>query len=563
MIRKEAGTRYIIALLVISIGMSIAVFATDNIVNDGDSVSADTLAVPANERSCRAPVITNKPPNDILVADNSNALTYLFQADPGGVGGKGSVRWKLMWGIGDIDSVSGVYSFQSAQPCDCPIQIRAVNDCSPPKSDSCFFTVRARTDRSTSKKEPDGLPTMPVLRSRYVFGPEDAESVGVYIRVSGSTAPLEALGIKVGSPRLTNVYTATISVKQYTELLKLKPAIVVTLMTRGGGKSWSFQPRMAPKSPDLDTSTPYFFADSARALYGADSTTMSTEADRNGSVKKVRDGLPTHPVERAMYVFGPAEAESVTVSIETNGSTSELEAMGIKFSPSSLENVYDADLSVEEYLGVKALKSVIRATPMERGDIAWSAKECLPPVITNKPPNDTLVAINRIGLTYLFQADPGGVGGNGVVHWDSCLGLGSIDSVTGLYTLAGDNPPGYYQMLIRAVNDCSPPKADSCLFYVHAETEKAVAKKELDGLPTNPLLRSRYVFGPEDAESVAVLVETDGSTAELDAMGISLHARHRENTFTASLTVQQYIQVKKLKSVIHVTAMRIGGDVSW
>ena len=122
MIRKEAGTRYIIALLVISIGMSIAVFATDNIVNDGDSVSADTLAVPANERSCRAPVITNKPPNDILVADNSNALTYLFQADPGGVGGKGSVRWKLMWGIGDIDSVSGVYSFQSAQPCDCPIQ---------------------------------------------------------------------------------------------------------------------------------------------------------------------------------------------------------------------------------------------------------------------------------------------------------------------------------------------------------------------------------------------------------------------------------------------------------
>jgi len=222
---------------------------------------------------CQPPVITNKPPNDTLIADNCNALTYQFQADPGGVGGNGSVYWELMGGggFGDIDSLTGLYTFRGDQAYDYPMQIQVVNDCSPPKADTYIFIVRAETAKDIVKKERDGLPTQSWQRARYVFGPAKAESVGVYIRVSGSTAPLEALGIKVGSPRMTNVYTATVSVKQFTELLKLKPAIVVTLMTRGGGKSWSVKSRLVPRSPDLDTSTVYFFADSARTLYGVDS----------------------------------------------------------------------------------------------------------------------------------------------------------------------------------------------------------------------------------------------------------------------------------------------------
>jgi len=95
--------------------------------------------------------------------------------------------------------------------------------------------------------------------------------------------------------------------------------------------------------------------------------------------KKARDGLPTNSVERAMYVFGPEEAESVTVWIETDGSIAELEAMGVNFRSSSRDNIYKADLCVEQYVKVKSLKTIIRVTPMSRGDIAWSARAILSP----------------------------------------------------------------------------------------------------------------------------------------------------------------------------------------
>jgi len=62
-------------------------------------------------KDCQPPVITNQPPNDTLVADNCNALTYQFQADPGGVAGGGTLFWDMILGIGEIDSVSGLYSF--------------------------------------------------------------------------------------------------------------------------------------------------------------------------------------------------------------------------------------------------------------------------------------------------------------------------------------------------------------------------------------------------------------------------------------------------------------------
>ncbi|MBU1318267.1 MAG: S8 family serine peptidase [candidate division Zixibacteria bacterium] len=226
------------------------------------------------QTTCQPPVITNKPPNDTLVADNCNALTYQFQADPGGVGGNGSIYWELLGGGGfaDIDSLTGLFTFQSDQAFDYGMQVQVVNDCSPPQADTYFFTVRAETAKEVVKKERDGLPTLPWVRSNYVFGPAEAESVGVWIETNGSTAELEAMGIRLGNPRRTNLYTATLSVEELIEVKKLKSVIKISLMRRGGDVEWALDIQSSPQSPDLDTSTAYFFADSARALYGVDGT---------------------------------------------------------------------------------------------------------------------------------------------------------------------------------------------------------------------------------------------------------------------------------------------------
>ena len=455
--REEQMRQFIITLiLVISVGA--LAYADDYIRIDSDSVGAATAADTVSQASCDPPVITNKPPNDTLVADNCNELTYQFEADPGGVGGNGSVYWDLFWGYGNLDSASGLYTFQEDQANNYPIMIRVVNDCSPPKADTCFYTVRAETEKEVVKRVRDGLPTHPIDRARYVFGPAEAESVGVWIETNGSTAELEAMGIKFRPAARHNVYTAGLSIEEYSEIKTLKSIVRVTLMGTQD-IAWSTAAILSPKSPDLDTSTAYFFADSAKALYGT---------------------------------------------------------------------------------------------------------ACQPPVITNKPPNDTLVADNCNALTYQFQADPGGVGGNGSVYWELMggAGFGDIDSLTGLYTFQADQMFNY-QMQIQVVNNCSPAKADTCFFIVRAETEKEVVKKERDGLPTQPWERARYVFGPAEAESVGVWIETNGSTAELEAIGIKLGSPRRSNLYTATLSVKEYIEVKKLKSVIKISLMQRGGGVQW
>jgi hypothetical protein len=183
---------------------------------------------------------------------------------------------------------------------------------------------------------------------------------------------------------------------------------------------------------------------------------------------------------------------------------------------------------------------------------------CKPPKITNLQDGDTLVADNCNILRFQFEADPGNLRGNEqITDWDVIGGVGSINSA-GLYVFSNDSV-GVYPESVEVTNDCSPPLTDTCEFFVRTETEKSTPKRPFDGLPQDRIRRARYVFGPEGAESVDVHIETDGSTAGLETMGIKFRPSVFKNTYIARISVEDFLPVGRLRSVLRVTPTARGG----
>ena len=116
-----------VVILLLILGGVTSTTADDNTGVIADSAGAD---------SCAPPVILNPP--DTLYGDSLNFVEYQFLADPGGVNGNGEIHWEMVWGYGEVDSLSGLFS---AGPFPhvwmYPASICVVNDCaSPPNADT-------------------------------------------------------------------------------------------------------------------------------------------------------------------------------------------------------------------------------------------------------------------------------------------------------------------------------------------------------------------------------------------------------------------------------------------
>ena len=193
------------------------------------------------------------------------------------------------------------------------------------------------------------------------------------------------------------------------------------------------------------------------------------------------------------------------------------------------------------------------AIPVKLNACSSDAAECLPPVITNLQDGDTLVTDHCNKLSYQFEADPGGVGGNGTITgWTKINGAGDINS-NGLYCFYRSDV-GTYSASVEVTNDCGA--ADTCSFYVRADAEKEELKAGGGGIMSSLFDRLDYVFGPEGAESVTVWIETDGTTAELEATGIKFRRSFIANTYSSQMSVKEYELVKNLPSVVRVTLVR-------
>jgi len=596
--------------------------------------------------SCLRPRVQNPP--DTLYGDSHNSGSYQFLADPGGVDQTAYIHWELVSPFGEIDSASGHYSFESvSQALEFPAQIRVVNDCAEPfNADTCTFQIVTTIEEFNSTTTASTLFRDPFIKETYVFGCEGAESVGVSLGTDVPIGDLDNLDIDYRLRLRDSTLSARVSVDQYIQLKKLRPAVDVTLLHRRVAASCA--PPVILNPPDTlygdslnfveyqfladpggingngdihwEVVWPMGGIDSATGLFtygptlpagtwpgwicvvndcmippNADSCffQMVMTVDKFSS-RGIGTGLLSNPLRKRMYVFGPEGAESVAVWIETDGTTDELDETGIKYRPSFRKNIYMGRMSVDEYVRLKQLKSIIRVTPMNLHDEALSilssaqcsprldisksyffadsartlydvdgsgADSCAPPVILNPP--DTLYGDSLNVVEYEFLADPGGINGNGEIHWEMVWGYGEIDSLSGLFS-AGPFPHVWmYPASICVVNDCaSPPNADTCLFEMVTTVDKHSSRKPGDNLPAFPAERRMYVFGPEDAESVAVWIETDGTEHELKELGIKYRRVSAKSIYGAAVSIDEYIKLKNLKSVIRVTPQSLIWDAN-
>jgi hypothetical protein len=260
------------------------------------------------------------------------------------------------------------------------------------------------------------------------------------------------------------------------------------------------------------------------------------------------------------YLFGPEGAESLTVIIVTNGTTHDLDALGVTYRQvlrSIRGNYYLAQVSVHQYLELRKAKSVIRVTAKQRGQDSKpntitaplidtskstiSDADTLMPHITNCP--DTIDANHCNVAQYQFEADPGSYPGAGVSSWTVLSGSGSIGQ-SGFYS-SGDLSLGTYAVTAEVTNNHVPAYKDTCEFYVVAETEHYTESKGRFRVPYQP-----FRYGPPEAESLTVEIITDGSDAGLEAKGIKLDPIKVEpgyGCFSARVSVEQFEELKKLR----------------
>ena len=182
--------------------------------------------------------------------------------------------------------------------------------------------------------------------------------------------------------------------------------------------------------------------------------------------------------------------------------------------------------------------------------------QCQPPVILNPP--DTLIGDNCNRIEHDFDADPGGIGGNGNVYW--VTNLGDIDSLTGDYILEYNSPLNFTETVI-AINDCSPPESTFCTFRMILENQKPVVKDK-NPIRADPMVWRKSVYGPEGAESLAVLIEIEGSTDEVKTLGVKLRPMVTKNIYSARISVDQYPVILKVPNVIRITPSMKGGKPS-
>jgi len=297
------------------------------------------------------------------------------------------------------------------------------------------------------------------------------------------------------------------------------------------------------------------------------------------------DFLFPNPIERRWFVFGPEGAESIHVYIEVNGSTAELEAMGIKFRPATRENLYNATISVEDFLPVGRLPSVVRVTPMARGGVKFPSvgsvsspyapeldtstanvasldEACAPPQITNLQNGDTLHASYCDNLTFQMLADPGGTCcGCTITGWSVISGVGAIDA-NGNYQFQGTHD-SVYAVIVEVTNDC--PSTASISFYVRTPTEMVVPRYQ-DGLGEHPFIRKLHgVFEKDGVEYVRVWIETDGTNPnfqqDMEEIGVKVEESSvAKNSWYAEIRVDQFQTIPTVPSVIIVSPIVPGRE---
>jgi len=150
--------------------------------------------------------------------------------------------------------------------------------------------------------------------------------------------------------------------------------------------------------------------------------------------------------------------------------------------------------------------------------------KCDPPEITYPVDGDSIYANHCNEYSVNFE---GTAGVSKWLAWELLSGPGTISPTPGWYS-SGVLPLGSYDVMVRAVNDCSPPKYDTCQFTIIADTENTGTKKlRIGGLSEAQMkFGPESVWGPEGAESLAVVIRLDGPVSLLESLGFKPQHTH-------------------------------------
>jgi hypothetical protein len=187
--------------------------------------------------------------------------------------------------------------------------------------------------------------------------------------------------------------------------------------------------------------------------------------------------------------------------------------------------------------------------------------DCDTPLITNCP--SERVSSRGTVLEYQFGCAFEESDGDGNIYWQLCKGVGSIDSLSGLFRVAADRGAIGYALL-RIVNDCAVPRADTCFLQfelVFDDSDFVIGRdRTYDGMNVDGDFRSDFVYGPADAESISVYIQTTGSASDLDALGIKYYESFLSNIYMAKISMSQLAELHKKSSVLRLIPMSRRGD---
>lgn len=236
------------------------------------------------------------------------------------------------------------------------------------------------------------------FRQDFIFGPSDAESVRVTIEIDGTTRQLDSAGILI-MPWKDDRYFGSILLAQrealeaLSSVRSLRP-VPLAWDPYGTTKSWSEMTdrerllRQYPYATILgppEAESVDVAIQSCEASHILDSLQIAYEIKKH-CVRLARVSLqqyhllysqmqtqiaplhsPTTPLEvdpRVLVdrsqIFGPPEAESVHVSICTDGHTAQLDSAGVVLAPlPPLDSCYSATIRLDQYWAIWRLPSVL------------------------------------------------------------------------------------------------------------------------------------------------------------------------------------------------------------
>ncbi len=239
------------------------------------------------------------------------------------------------------------------------------------------------------------------------------------------------------------------------------------------------------------------------------------------------------------FVFGPPEAESVRVAITVEGSTTQLDSLGVLWEQWE-DSRFLAFILLADRVAVKGLSSVIDVRP----------------VPLEYDPNDTtkswseMTEREKLLKEYPYAVIWGPPEAESVeVVINSCRGCALLDSLAIEYE-------EFRECLLLANLALSQRRS----FQSHLMVE-IKPRIQANPIPPNPriLVDREHIFGPAEAESTRVAICTDGRTNELDSAGVVLRPLQgmEGSCYSAAIRLDDYWLLLQLPSVVSIKFRRI------